>query len=130
PNRGRGRGRAVTNAATGAHRLAVMAAAVDRGAGGFSAGVPGGFQLFENERRVTVMRRLLSWVFGENGPITYYEWKLNSPWPGWLLALFILAAAAYVLFFYFRQQGLVFKQRIFWSALRIAAVLAFILLLL
>ena len=63
-------------------------------------------------------------------PLTYSEWKLNHPLPGWLLALLVLAGAAVALFFYLRQPGLTFTQRVLWSAFRTGLLAALLLLLL
>jgi hypothetical protein len=62
--------------------------------------------------------------------LTYSEWKLNYPCPGWLLALLVLAGAGVALFFYWREQGLTLAQRVLWSAFRTGLLVALILLLL
>ncbi|HEY3320263.1 MAG TPA: vWA domain-containing protein [Planctomycetota bacterium] len=65
----------------------------------------------------------------EPGPLTYWEWKLNRPCPAWTLALIVVAAAAFSLFFYFRQKGISFFQRLLWAVLRTLLFIALALLL-
>ena len=63
------------------------------------------------------------------GPITYFEWFLRHPWPGWAVCLLIAAAVAFVVYLYQRERMITSGRRLFLSIFR-AAVFAIVILLL
>ncbi len=65
----------------------------------------------------------------EVGPVTYFQWFLRHPWPGFVVLLCIGAAVAFAARLYWRERGISLGRRIFLGALRAILYTLLILLL-
>ncbi len=77
-------------------------------------------------------RRLEEWMGiapSAPGEDTQWAWRFHLGWPDWALALFVVAAVAYVLFVYLREGQAGRPAKLFLAGLRLAAIALIVLML-
>ncbi|MBN1674432.1 MAG: hypothetical protein JXR37_25515 [Kiritimatiellae bacterium] len=74
-----------------------------------------------------MLSRLLG--FEETGPVRYFEWYLQNPWPAFILLALVVAAAGLVVFLYRQERGLPRGRRILLGVCRFVLYAVILLLL-